>query len=157
MSVLHTLTVSVCVLPAQSVACLSTVCTPDVNSAAWCFCTIDKPSTSTDNVKSMKFCRSCSLTTFLFWLAVAEVEKLRFYRMQPNAASSPPIGSYRTEFARSAMQCVILSSLDAQCSGVWVQPIETRKFKCHFVNSFVNKSEESMYDFWQKVRDVLHL
>ena len=93
---------------------------------------------------------------FLFWLVRADYMKTRFHIMKANATSSTPIRSYRTEFARSALNCVALCSVDSQCFGVGVEPIETRKVRCYFVNSCVKETAPRMYDFWQKVREVFH-
>ena len=90
---------------------------------------------------------------FLFWLVRAEYMTTRFRIMKANVASSPPIQSYRTEFARSAVNCVALCSVDPQCFGVRVEPIETRKVRCYFVNSCMNETAPRKYDFWQQVSE----
>ena len=93
---------------------------------------------------------------FLFWLVRAEYKTTRFRIMKANAASSPPIQSYRKEFAGSAVNCVALCPVDRRCFGVWVEPIETHKVRCYFVNSYVNETEPRMYDIWQKVREIFY-
>ena len=94
---------------------------------------------------------------FLFRLVRAEYLTTRFHIMKANATSSPPIKSYRTEFARSAVNCVALCPVDPQCSGVGVEPIGTRKVRCYFVSSCVIPTQLIMKDIWQKVRKIFFI
>ena len=64
------------------------------------------------------------------------------------------IQSYRIGVTRSAMNGVAMCSMESQCRGVWVEPIEARKVRCHFVNSSLSQTEPRKYDFWYKVSEI---
>ena len=117
----------------------------------------------TGHMHIMKFCESCSVKilmafqiVLLFCLARAEILTDYFYVMKANGASSSSIRSYRLEIARSAMNGFAMCSRETQCLGVWVEPIDTRKVRCHFVNSSLSETEPRKYDFWRKVGEVVY-
>ena len=109
----------------------------------------------------MEIHESCSIKILLafqieilFCLVRADIQTNNFYVMKANDASSASIQSYRIGVTRSAMNGVAMCSMESQCRGVWVEPIEARKVRCHFVDSSLNQTEPRKYDFWHKVGEI---